>query len=228
MPIDNLFSGVELTLVLPLLSRARITAMYPDLFNDPKSIEIIERLSCPLKKINDPRIISGDLGNAAQARMLDDAIRTYIHEHPNATIINLGAGFDTAFSSVDNGYITWFDVDLPGVTKMRNLLIPETDRSHCITCSILDSTWMKEINPGEHGLFIIAGGVLPYFTKDEVKHLIVSLADRFPLSEFVFDAVSRLGRFWSNWRIKSAGIHSVKMKWFINSRTDFKKWNSRI
>ncbi len=228
MPIDNPVSGGALTLVLPLLSRARITAMYPDLFNDPKSIEIIERLRCPLKKFNDPRIIFGDLGNAARARTLDDAIRTYIHEHPNATIVNLGAGFDTAFSRVDNGYITWFDVDLPDVTGMRKLLIPETDRSHCITCSILDSAWMLEINPGEQGLFIFAGGVLPYFTKDEVKHLIVSLADRFPLSEFMFDGVSRISRFMANRRIKRVGIRSVKMKWIMNSRTDFTRWNRRI
>ena len=127
MPIDNHFSGIEWTLMLPLLSRARITATYPDLFNDPKSIEIIERLSGPLKKINDPRIIFGDLGNAARARTIDDAIRTYIHEYPNATIVNLGAGFDTVFSRVDNGYITWFDIDLPDVTGMRKLLIPETE-----------------------------------------------------------------------------------------------------
>jgi hypothetical protein len=52
--------------------------MYPDFFNDPKSIEIIKCLSGPLEEINDPRIIFGDLGNAARARTLDDAIRTYI------------------------------------------------------------------------------------------------------------------------------------------------------
>jgi O-methyltransferase involved in polyketide biosynthesis len=228
MPMDNNFSGIEWTLVLPLLSRARITAMYPDLFNDPRSIEIIERLSGPLKKINDPRIVFGDLGNATRARVLDDAIKTYIHEHPKATIVNLGAGFDDAFSRVDNGYITWFDIDLQDVIEMRKHLIPETDRSHCVTCSILDSGWMKEIIPRDHGLLFIAGGLICYFSKDEVKHLIISLADRFPHSEFVFDGVSRLGRFWSNWRIKSAGIHSVKIKWFVNSRTDFKKWNSQI
>lgn len=201
---------------------------YSNFLNDPKAVEIVETLSGPLSVVDNVKFLYNDLGNAARARTLDDAIRSFIQDHPKATIVNLGSGFDTAFSRTDNGEITWFDIDLPAVMEMRKIIIPETDRSRCIACSILDNTWMRKINPNEHGLFMIAAGILPYFTEQEVKSLFSSLADHFPSSELVFDAVSRFGRFFSNRWIKKAGISSATMKWAVSRHNILEKWDDRV
>lgn len=227
LPTDK-FTGVAQTLLIPLLSRARITLAYANLLNDPKAVEVVKILSGHFPEIGDIRSIFNDLGNAARARTMDDAIKNYVQEHPTATIVNLGAGFDSAFSRIDNGKISWFDIDLPAVIEIRKIILPETDRSHCIACSILDDTWMREINPAKNGLFVFAGGVLPYFSEQEVKGLVGTLADVFPGSEFMFDVVSRLGRFYSHQQIRKAGISSAPMRWVVDHQNDLHKWDSRI
>ena len=227
MDSDGL-SGVQWTLLLPLLSRARITRRFSNLLNDPKAIEVVQILSGPLAAVDDVKALYNDLGNAARARVLDDAVQAFIRVHPEATIVNLGAGFDTAFSRNDNGTITWFDVDLPDVIELRKVIIPETGRSHCIAGSLLDGAWMREISPAQGGLFFFAGGVLPYFTRQEVKGILSSLAAGFPSSEFVFDAVSRRGLKHSNLWIKKAGIASAVMKWSLGRYNNLNKWDSRV
>jgi O-methyltransferase involved in polyketide biosynthesis len=220
-------SGVQWTLLIPLLSRARITMTYGSLLNDPTAVQIVELLSGRLSVADDVRLLYNDIGNAARARVLDDAARAFIDDHPKAKIVNLGSGFETAFSRIDNGQISWFDVDLPAVIEMRKVIIPETDRSRCIACSILDNAWMREINPDKNGLFMIAGGVMPYFTKQEVKGVCASLAGHFPSGELVFDAVSWFCRVLSNRRIKKAGISSASMKWSAGRRNNVHAWDSR-
>lgn len=224
---ENL-SGVQWTLLLPLLSRARFTLRYPEFLNDKKAVEIIELLSGPLSVDAGDKSLSADLGNAARARVLDDAVKSFMADHPKATIVNLGAGLDTAFSRVDNGNITWFDVDLPEVIAMRKLIIPETDRSRCIAGSILESAWREAVKPAAGGLLMIAGGVIPYFSEREVKNLIVAMADHFAAGDLVFDAVSEQGRLNSNQVIGGSGISSVSMKWSVDRQNNLNSWDDRV
>jgi O-methyltransferase involved in polyketide biosynthesis len=227
MPANKL-TGVQWTLFKPLLSRAWITHKYKNLINDPKAIEIVTRISGPMPEITDIRSLFSDLGNAARARTLDDAIKTFIQSHPCATIVNLGAGFDTSFSRIDNGSLQWLDVDLPEVIGMRKLLIPEADRSRCIPCSLFDTGWMREISSDRQGLFMVAGGVMPYFTRQQVQSILSAIADNFPDSELMFDAVSWLGRFFSNRINNKAGIDAARMRWTAGKRLDIGKWDTRI
>jgi len=221
-------NGVMWTLLLPLMSRARITKTYSFLLNDPKAVELVELLSGKLSVNVDPRILYTDLGNAARARNFDDEVKAFIQDRPNATIVNLGSGFDTAFSRIDNGTITWFDIDFPEVVEMRRLVVPETARCRCIACSILDKKWLLEIGPAANGVLFLAGGVMPYFARSDVKTVFSLLADNYPSGEFVFDAVSWLGKILSNQRIKKAGISSASMKWAFGRNGNLRRLEKRI
>jgi O-methyltransferase involved in polyketide biosynthesis len=224
---NNGLPGVEWTLLMPLLSRARVTCQYTTLLNDPKAVEIIECLSGKLSE-TDSQVTTRDFCMGARARTLDDAVKTHVRDHPKATIINLGAGFDSAFYRNDNGALSWIDIDLPEVIKIRKLLIPETDRSRCLACSILDNTWIQEVGHNGQDLFIIAGGVLPYFTEKEVKQIFVSLADQISHCEFIFDVVSKKGRLVSNRLNREAGYVSAPMKWIVNRHNNLGTWDSRV
>ncbi len=228
---NTAMSGVQMTLLMPLMSRARITKQHPFLLNDPKAIELVELLSGPLPDKSDAKIIHADLGNAVRARNFDDEIKAFIAVHPKATIVNLGSGFDTTFSRIDNGEVTWFDIDFPEVMELRRLIIPETIRSRCVASSILDKLWVREvreIGPVENGVLFIAGGVLPYLSKSDVTQLFSLLADNFPNAEFVFDAVSMLGKTLSNNAIKKAGISSTRMQWAIGRNANLRKLDKRV
>jgi O-methyltransferase involved in polyketide biosynthesis len=226
-PFDNGLPGVEWTLLIPLMSRARITRTYTSLLNDPLANAIVERLSGKLSEA-DTQVSSRDLCMGARARTFDDTIKAYVQEHPHATVVNLGAGFDSAYQRIANAEIAWYDVDLPEVINFRKLLIPETDRSRCVACSILDDTWIREIDNRENGLFIFAAGVLPYFAEEEVKRIIIALADRHLGCEFICDVVSKQGCIDSNRLTREAGFASAPMQWIVNRHNNLHTWDSRV
>ncbi len=59
----------------------------------------------------------------------------------------MGAGLCTRFFRVDNREISWYEVDFPEVIDLKHKLIGEGDRLHFIAGSILENTWLKEIQP---------------------------------------------------------------------------------
>jgi O-methyltransferase involved in polyketide biosynthesis len=151
----------------------------------------------------------------------DDKIKDYIAEHPNASVVNIGAGLDTTFYRVDNGLLQWYDLDLPAVIHIRKQLLLEPDRVTCIAKSFLDQSWCKDVDT-ENGVFMIAGGLLRYFEESQVKKFFSMLADNFPGGEIVFDVESKLDsdfRAFSNWRL---------VKWALEDANEIMKWDSRI
>jgi O-methyltransferase involved in polyketide biosynthesis len=56
-----------------------------------------------------------------------------VDAHPEGLVVNLGAGLDTRFYRLDNGTITWIDIDLPEVVAfspepIRRRLTPDLIR----------------------------------------------------------------------------------------------------
>lgn len=73
----------------------------------------------------------------AQVLQFGNKVKAFLKEHSHASVINLGAGFETEFYRVDNGRIHWYDLDLFEIIEIRKQLIPETDRAKRIAKSFL-------------------------------------------------------------------------------------------
>jgi O-methyltransferase involved in polyketide biosynthesis len=71
---------------------------------------------------------------ALRAKMLDERVRGFISEHPDAVVVALGAGLDTGMLRVKPpATVDWYNVDLPKVIALRNELVPgDSRRSTCI------------------------------------------------------------------------------------------------
>ncbi len=54
--------------------------------------------------------------------------------------------------------------------------------------SALDLSWLDEIS-ADDPVFISAQGLFMYFKEEEVKKLIISIAERFPGAQLMFDAI---------------------------------------
>jgi O-methyltransferase involved in polyketide biosynthesis len=92
----------------------------------------------------------------------DAALRAFLREHPSATVVNLGCGLDTTFARVDNGTVTWYDLDLPDVIELRvfrwSAHVPGTVHLRCLAhhvdgaCAFRGPAKLKENNPrsGRH------------------------------------------------------------------------------
>ena len=193
-----------------LLGRAQLSKKYSSLFYDAKAVELAEKIDYDFSTSNMPfRGVMFNLflkGNLPQfnlfmlrAKQFDDKLKVYITEHPRASVVNIGAGLDTTFYRVDNGIIHWYDLDLPAVIDVRKQLLPEPDRVTYIAKSLLDPSWCDDIGHTDRGVFLVAGGVLPWFNEPDVKQFFSTLADNFPGSEIVFDAVSRSDDGFEAW-----------------------------
>jgi O-methyltransferase involved in polyketide biosynthesis len=185
-----------------LLGRAQLSKEHSSLFYDAKAVELAEKIDydfstsdMPFRGIMFNIFLKGNLPEfnlfTLRAKQFDDKIKVYITKHPRASVVNIGAGLDTIFYRVDNGIIHWYDLDLPAVIEVRKQLLPEPDRVTYIAKSLLDPSWCEDIKHTEDGVFMVAGGVLPWFNESEVEQFFSMLADNFPGSEIVFDAVSR-------------------------------------
>ena len=203
-------SGIPASMLFPLWGRAQLSKEYSSLFYDAKAVELVERIDYDFSASDMP--FMGILSNvfrkgnllpsfglvALMAKLFDDKIKTYVTEHPHASVVNIGSGLDATFYRVDNGTIHWYDLDLPAGIEVRRQLLPEPDRVTYIAKSLLDPSWCKDFNT-EDGVFMIAEAVLQFFEESEMKQFFSMLADNFPDGEIVFTAPSRSDDGFREW-----------------------------
>ncbi|HVM70494.1 MAG TPA: class I SAM-dependent methyltransferase [Anaerolineales bacterium] len=229
--------GAERTLLLPLWARAKeINRSHPQM-RDPLAVEIVNALcGKPEYKEIFADLEKGldnfyQLSQVIRAQCLDEEIRMYLQAHPQATVVNIGAGLDTTFSRIDNGRLSrWYDLDLPEVIALRQKFIPEKERCTCIPKSVLDTTWFDDIGDTKNGLMCVACGVLFFLSEAHIKSLLVSMAGRFPGSEIAFDTMSALFMNIGNRTVlRKGGMGGqARMQWPIQSAGTLKKWSNRI
>lgn len=176
--------GVPETLLWPLWNRAAEQRIKAPLINDPMATDLVERIEYDFAgSFGKP-----NAGHAIRSRFFDDAVSAWLKSNPEGMVISLGEGLDTQFWRVDNGYMRWLTVDLEQSIQIRQKLLPDHERMQAMTCSAFDRRWMARV-PEKGPVFIIMAGLLMYFEEEEIFSLFRDMADRFPGSEFIFDAI---------------------------------------
>ncbi len=195
--------SIQETMIGPLWARAVYSQKYPEILEDPKAIEILGKINYDFTELKAFLEDWRGIGLLVRAHCLDNAVKKYIGNHPEATVVNIAAGLDTTFHRVDNGKIQWIDLDLPDAIKFRSKVIPETLRNHYISSSVFDLDWIKKIEyvPSK-GIFFIAGGFIYYFSEDQISTLFKTLAEHFKGGGIAFDSVNKLAMKIVNRRAK--------------------------
>ena len=183
---------------MPLWARAMESRRAAPLLNDERAVDIIDSLEFDFELFQDKAVPSTDY--CIRASVIDQVVRKFIDGNPSGHVLEVGVGLDTRFDRLDNGSIHWHELDLPGTMEVRRQFFEPTARRNLITGSLLESDWMDEVATGDEAPLIVAEGVLYFFTLQEIKELLVRLADRFPGSSIVFDAQSPLMLRHSNSR----------------------------
>jgi len=173
--MDLKLSDVEETALIPLAIKASETSRKNARIKDYKAKEIIDTLGVDVSKY-DP--FMSHEGVIARTIMFREKLGELIAQYPDAVCINLGCGFDDKFSQVDNGTITWFDVDLPEQIAARRKVYEDRERCTMLEGSALGTDWMAAI-PKDHMTIVVMEGVLMYFSEEEVKTCLKNLADNF-------------------------------------------------
>jgi O-methyltransferase involved in polyketide biosynthesis len=211
-------TGVPETLLWNLYHRA-CEARRPDaVIDDPKAMELVERIAYPFEETFGPPNAVLAQGQALRVRAFDAAVRAFLAEHPEGTVVALAEGLETQFWREDNGRAQWVCVELPQTAEVRRRLLPDGDRHRTLARSALDLSWCDEIET-RSGVLITAQGLLMYLRPGEVRELIAGCAERFPGGALVFDAVPR----WFSERtvrgqLRTAqGYRPPPMPWGLNA-----------
>jgi len=218
------------TLCLCLWARATESKRPNTIFKDVNAEKFIDKIDYDWDKIEkNYKDECNRIALVSRAKTFDFIIKEFISSHPKATIVNIGAGLDSTFSRVDNGFITWYDLDLPDVIKLRKKLIKESNRVKFIAKSVFDFSWFDEIEFNhEEGILFVAGGLYYYFKKEDVKKLFLALASNFPGGEHIFDALSKSTTKLSGRLVRKTINEKSKMYFSLNSPKVLEKWDSRI
>lgn len=175
MEMTLTFGDVQETALIPLAIKASETARDNARIHDEKAKAIIEALGVDVSKY-DP--FMSHEGVVARTIMYRNELKSLLEKYPDAVCINLGCGFDDKFSQVDNGRLTWFDVDLPDQIAVRKKVYEDRDRCTMLEGSALDGAWTANI-PKSDMYIIVMEGVLEYFSKEQVKTCLNMLCDSF-------------------------------------------------
>jgi O-methyltransferase involved in polyketide biosynthesis len=164
-------------------------------------------------------------------REFDCYARDFMVRHPEAVVVHIGCGLDSRFERVAerNSPVEWYDLDLPDVVEMRRKLIgDEGERYHLLGCSVLSSAWLDTVSAHrQHSFLFLAEGVFEYFEEAQVKSLVLTLRDRFPGAELVFDAFSPL-RIWMTTLLFSIFKLGAPLHWGIRRSQEIEGWGNGI
>ncbi|MEH2080295.1 MAG: class I SAM-dependent methyltransferase [Nostoc sp.] len=220
-------TGVSETLLIPLYAKFLETQREDGIIKDEKSSEIINQLNLDLKKFSQG-FWSTQISCAVRTEILDQAVDEFLAKNPEAVVVNLGAGLCTRFSRLNNNVIRWFELDLPQVKPVWEIVFEETERHKFLAYSVLDFSWIKEIKPFvKSPILFIAEGLLMYLSEEEVKRLFREINQSFPQAEILFEALSPIITSNSQ-RHAAVSKTDAVFQWGIQTGKELETWDKNI
>jgi O-methyltransferase involved in polyketide biosynthesis len=200
-------TGVSETALLTLNARAAEARRPDSVIDDPMAIALADSIHFDFAKFG-----ASHQGIALRARAFDIETRSFLTQHPAATVVALAEGLQTSFwrldAAIPNGQFRWLTVDLPPIIGVRTRLLPPSPRASVCAQSALDYSWMDAVDTSG-GVLITAEGLLMYLQPEQALRLITECAKRFPGGQMLFDLppawfsqVSRFGGLRTSRRYK--------------------------
>ena len=224
---------VQETLIIPLFARKVCSELYPNLYRDETAVRLIEKIDYDFSEAEkSSRSLMQRFGSLEVAMRQNDLafeVRDYLKDHPKAAVVNLGCGLDGTGRACDNGSCKIYNLDYPDVIAVRNELLPTGEREENIPCDLNDTAWFSKIDASGGAIFF-ASGVFYYFLTEQVKALVLSMADAFPGGVLVFDAANRtavkmIAKTW----LKSAKIRDVGAYFAVSDAPkEIGAWDNRL
>jgi methyltransferase (TIGR00027 family) len=223
-------SGVAETLLITLYIRATESQRPDALFKDERAEALVRQLD--QESLRKTLALTDDFSRVAvilKGREFDRFAQDFLTRHPDAVVVHIGCGLDTRFERLDNGRVEWYDLDLPDVIELRRKLVGgEGERHHFLAGSVLDSAWLNTVSVhGQRPFLFLAEGVFMYFEEAQVKSLVLTLRDRFPGAELVFDAFSPFLRWAHNIKVTRTRI-GARLHWALKHAQDLERWGDGI
>lgn len=177
---------VQETLLIPLLGRAEQTTKKRGMIHDPKAVEIVSQLDYDFDKWKG---IPSLLGASIRTRIFDEEVKAFLQEHPDGTVVEIGAGLNTRYERLDNGKARWFELDLPDSMVLRRRFFEDTDRRTMLDASALETDWYDTVAAPGGSLCFVSEAVLIYLDAPDLEGMFRRQAACFPGAWFITDTI---------------------------------------
>ncbi|MGC6404956.1 class I SAM-dependent methyltransferase [Bisgaard Taxon 45] len=222
-------SGLSSTLLITLWAKAVEYDKPNPLLKDPEAARLKKQIDYDFQKLNSARL--SQVGCCGRAKLFDQQILKFLSQHPDAVIVQLGAGLDARFERLSKPKVTaWYDLDLPEVIAIRRQLLPETGNQY-LADSLFNTDWMNTVRQHNKPVLLVLEGVLMFFPKDEVKQFIATVAENLPNSTMIFDIVPPMavGRGQYHDALKKIDNQArPEFTWTVQNIQEFATWHPSV
>lgn len=209
--IKPIIGGSAETMLQSFYARAQYSKSKKHKFYDAKAVDLVDKIDY------DFSIAAKDstMGKGVIARTIvfDELVKDFIEKNPDCTIVNIACGLDTRFYRMDNGKVTWYNLDLPETISIRDQIFQESGRVSSIGISALDPSWPKEVKTHSKMLFIIEG-LSMYLTKEENEQILKIIKDNFDNAYILMEC---LAKKWVNKEGKEKSIQKTGSKFVFGA-----------
>lgn len=181
---------VQQTLLITLYTRAMDSRAERPILGDTAADDILRQLDYDFARLKLPA--KETFGNAIRTKQLDVWTAKFIATHPNAIILDLGCGLDgRVFRLQPPQGVDWYDIDYPEVIVLRQNFYPERVGNTLIGASLTEPGWLEQL-PADRPVMIIADGVLPFLSDQDVRELFNRLTRHFQHGQLAFNGYTTL------------------------------------
>ncbi len=183
---------VERTAFVTQYARALDSRWPTPILGDTLADDIVAKIDYDFDAMGVPS--SAVRQTALRAKMLDERVRSFVSEHPDAVVVDLGAGLGTAMLRVaPPATVDWYSVDLPNVIALRDELVPAGDHAYSVAASLADDSWTDQI-PSDRPTMLIADGLLAFLPEAVIVKLFRRIPEYFGSGEIAMNDYGRVGR----------------------------------
>ena len=218
------------TMLITLWAKATELKQQNPLLRDEKAAEIISKIDYDFSKFKKAKF--SQAGVCVRASLIDGETRKFIAAHPDAVVIQLGAGLDARYERLGCPDVThWYELDLPEVMQLRRQFFEETEHRSFLEMSLFDREWIPIVKAHHKPLLIIVEGVLMYFPQREVKDFMINLCDKVDEATFLFDmlAYALVGNAKNHDSLRAMGENQrPEFKWSEKESAVMESWHPKI
>ncbi|WIM88755.1 class I SAM-dependent methyltransferase [Candidatus Mycobacterium wuenschmannii] len=207
---------VERTAFVTQYARAVDSRWARPILGDRLADEIVAKIDFDFDGLGVPG--SAIRQTALRAKILDDRIRDFVAEHPDAVVVDLGAGLATPMQRVTPPpTVDWYNVDLPAIIALREQVVPADNHAHSVAASLADDTWTDGI-PADRPAFLIADGLLAFVPESLLVNLFRHIPEHFGSGEVAINDYGRVSPV--NIAAMKIGFSAVGTQWIYRGFND--------
>ena len=177
------------TMLITLWAKAEERHYQSPFLVDKKAEEMLPQIDYDFSKFRKSKF--SQAGICLRASLIDKEAQAFLCSHPDAVVIQLGAGLDARYERLGSPSLThWYELDLPEVIELRKQFFEESDRRSFIPLSLFDYQWIETIKAHQKPVLIIIEGVLMYFERAQVKEFFDTLCQKCEKATILFDMLA--------------------------------------